>query len=704
MATPTKSQNISTPKPQLSPPNRLMASPRPGTSGNSSRPLAYKSPAVKTPASGHGHHVSVSSQPSSTPLAATAVHDDLLALNSPATALINSLGATGLTPLGSGADGLGITTTLPGGPVRPAPPPINPEVERLHRAELVVDMLKSRIAGHGITRGGVERIAQLQGFTTLWDDDNLTIAGNCVDLEINFEAGGRDEVRDVSLKLNISDTASENEEPQFQEQGTQVIKDNLRNLDVVDGVARWKSLDSFAANLQYLSQLDRIESGTPCFTAVGDLYNAFQKIWNAEKEKFRGRTLRQHLRQGAVGRPVMDRKPRLGLALDFWGPKEELGQTPEAIANDMVDDATCLYTAQISCEPGLPSTATTKQWVSDRVLIEDQHEMLDVGNEKLKPDWRDPAQDSSSSDPLVKAESDEASTEKPTDMASGVLDMHFLCTLQPEVYLPLNIAAGLNVEIAMVDINQEQTSTYQVALHKHFNIAAVNGIRSAPQERWLRVLPIADDKDPTRLRRHSYALQSSRHAPPLWCYPVKHLKFNHPKQLAAVLPVIRQYAVVWGILRNLAEHESNQQACPSMAAQSTRKQNSESTHRPLKRTNKKTPGSDLDDLVRPNGELDPGEPLPIDLILDVLSDVPKARLDVYIPLRLPLRRNQKPPFIFLSLNICQGGGIEVRDLRGIHKDAADSVGFRSKIVRILEVTEDIGLMVEWLLEQAFARR
>ncbi|OQV02558.1 hypothetical protein CLAIMM_07739 [Cladophialophora immunda] len=701
MATPTKSQNISTPKPQLSPPNRLMASPRPGTSGNSNRPLAYKSPAVKTPASAHGHHVSVSSQPSSTPLAATAVHDDLLALNSPAAALINSLGTTGLTPLGSGAEGLGISTALPGGPVRPAHPPVNPEVERLHRAELVVGLLKSRVGGHGITRDGVERIAQLQGFTTLWDDDNLTIAGNCVDLEINFEAGGRDDVRDVSLKLNISDGVSDNEEPQFQEHGTQVIKGNLQNLAAVDEAPRWRSLDAFAANLQYLSQLDRIESGTPCFNAVGDLYNAFQTIWNAEKERFKGRASRQHLRQGAVGRPVMDRKPRLGLALDYWTSPDEPSQKPEAVDNDMIDDATNLYTARISCEPGLPSTAITKQWVSDRVLIEDPEAMLDVENEKWKPDWQDPGQDSVGSDPLTKVEADDAAADKPTDVVSGVLDMHFSCTLEPEIYLPINVAANLNVEIDMVDIKQELALTYQAALRKHFNGAGVDGVR---QERWLRVLPIPDDKASGRMRRHSYALQSSQHAPPLWCYPVRHLKFNHPKQVAAVLPVLRQYAVVWGILRSLVEYEdSAQQASPLRTTQSNGMQSSEVTRRPLKRTNKKSPGSDLDDLAKPNGGLDPDQPLPIDVNMDVLSDISKARLDVYIPLRGPLGRVQKIPFIFLSLNICPGGGIEVRDLRGIDKDGMDSGSGRSKIIRILEATEDIGLTVEWLLEQAAAR-
>ncbi|KIW69182.1 hypothetical protein PV04_05075 [Phialophora macrospora] len=698
MATPTRSQAVSTPKPHLSTPNRLMASPRPGTSGTSSRPLAYKSPAVKTPASLHGHHVSVSSQPSSTPLAGTAVHDDLLALNSPAAALMNSLGTTGLTPLGSAADGLGITTNLPGGSVRTTTAPVNPEVERLHRAQLVVETLKRRVGGHGITREGVERIAQLQGFTTLWDDDNLTIAGNCVDLEVNFEAG-RDNVRDVSLKLNISESVTESEEPQFQEQGTQIIKGNLHGVAVVNGVSQWRSLDAFTSNLEYLSQLDRIETGSPCFNAVGGLYHMFRQIWDAEKARFSGRSAWQHLRQSTVGRPVMDRKPQLGLALDYWASGQDPGQSAGAAGDDAVEEGADLYTAHISCEAGLPSTAIMDKWLSDSVLVEDTDSMLEGDTVKAKPDWRIPAHDPEAL--LAKPDNDGTSEEKPTDTSPNILDLHFYCDLVPEVYLPLNVAANLNVEITMVNIDQESTLTYQAALHKHANAKDINGNGSVSAERWPRCLPVPDDTNPTRLRKHSYALHSAQNAPALWCAPVKHLNFTHPKQVVAALPILRQYVVLWRILRSLVEYAGPGEAKTS-GQNSFKSSNPIATARPLKRSNKRTPSFQLDDLFRKTGELSTEEPLPIDLTLDVLSDVSKARLDLYIPVVGSRSRQQKSSFIFLGLSICQGGVIEVRDLRGLPSSLTNASDIRSKLVRILEATEDIGLTVEWLLGQAAA--
>ncbi len=673
-----------------------MASPRPGTSGNWSRPLAYKSPAVKTPASLHGHHVSVSSQPSSTPLGGTALHDDLLGLNSPAAVLMNSLGTTGLTPLGGSADGLGISTSISGVPVRATVAPVNPEIERLQRVHMVLDTLKGRIGGHGITREGVERIAQMEGFTTLWDDDNLTIAGNCVDLEVNFASDGGDDVRDVSLKLNILGTAAESEEPQFQEQGTLVIKHNLQSMAFANGVMHWRSLDAFAANLQYLGQLDRIESGSPCFHAVEDLYSAFRQIWDAEKDKLKGRSTWQHLRQSAVGRPVMDRKPKLGLALDYWASRNNLSPQLDRLDDDAIDGTADLCTAELSCEAGLPSTVITKNWVSDRTLIEEPESMLDDAASRVKPDWWEPGADAI----MGKLIPDGGSTEKPADISPDILDLHFYCSLLPEVHLPLNVAASLNVEITMVNIDQASTLTYQAALHNHYDTGDSHPTDSVAAERWLRSLPIPGDSNAERLRRHSYALHSAQNAPALWCYPLKRLNFSHPKQFAATLPILRQYIVLWRMLRSLVVYGGTAEAKASMLATSHK---SNTSARPLKRSNKAPKSTKFQDLLMLTDALSTHDPLPIDLTLDVLSDHAKARLDVYIPLIGSPSAQQKGSFVFVSLHVCQNGLIELRDLQGLQPSVADARDIRSKVVRILEATEDIGMMVEWLLKQALAQ-
>jgi hypothetical protein len=103
------------------------------------------------------------------------------------------------------------------------------------------------------------------------------------------------------------------------------------------------------------------------------------------------------------------------------------------------------------------------------------------------------------------------------------------------------------------------------------------------------------------------------------------------------------------------------------------------------------------------GALSTDEPLPVDLTLDFLSDLMRARLDLYIPLVASHSRQQKSSFIFLGLCICQDGVIEVRDMRGLPSSIVDVSGIRSKVIRILEATEDVGMIVEWLLEQVSAQ-
>merc|ERR1711939_122061 len=693
MATPTISQAVSTPKTYLTP-NKVMASPRPGTSSNAGRPLSYKSPAVKTPASaqGHGHHVSGSSQPSSTPLGTATLHDDLLALNSPAAAIMASMGSTGMTPLAGGADGLGITTNGQGSSLRPTGGPTNPAAERQHRIQLVADILKGRVAGRGVTREGVERIAQLQGLTTLWtDEENLLIAGNTVDLEVIFDAVDRDRVKDVIFKLNTLDSA------ELQEQGTQIFKENLKPLTIVDGISRWTDLGTYESNLQYLSQLDRIEGGTPCFNAVNSLYDAFQKIWNAEKERFKPSSARKHLRRSAVGKPYMDQTPRLGLSIDYWSRRADAqlssGEDDKADNNDV-------YTARISCEQGAPFVIPTQDWVSDDIFTRENQPNDDIEVGKLEPDWREPFHHAGDSGQAGKADTNDATTEKPVDGASSLLDMHFISTLSPEVYLPLNVAAALT-ELAMFEIDQELAVTYQKALQDHFNTTKARGAQSTSEERWPRCLPITTQGDPLRYRRHSYALHSAQHASALWCYPVTHLKFTHPRQLSAAIPILRQYALVWSLLRSLVDFADAELDGELAASHNPRLTNmSGRPARFSKRSNIKAINSRLDDLLSNKTTAASNDVLPVDVGLDTVFDSTKAKLDIYVPLNGRLAEGRQSPFIFVSLNICQDGKVEVNDLSGVQCGDEKTAALRSNIVQIITVTEDIGIVVEWLLERA----
>lgn len=691
MATPTKSQAVSTPKnPLAATPNRPMASPRPATSGTAQKSLAYKSPAVKTPASVHSHvhYMSASSQPSSTPMAATAIHDELLALNSPAAALIASIAPTGLTPLSSGQDGLGISTHLPlsqGRDVR------NPETDRLTRIQQVATLLKTRAATCCITREGVERIAQLQGFETIWDESNLNVAGSAVDLEIIFDPIDKDTVRDVVLNVNPTATG----EPQLRKDGTQILKDDLTAQQANGLTGPWNTLEAFSANLRRLRQLDHVDSTTNCFEVIGGLYEAFQKIWDEEKSHLQWRNKLHHLCYGSVGRPGMDRKPRLGFSLNYWADKHEDFQTTNQIhgedhpAEDEVEDSR-LWTAQFYCEAGNFSIPVSKDWLAAEVLSKEVPEnLLDSTIESLKPKWRDPIADAATSQLQAKDDTDTIMMDPPNAIPQ-MLNLHFVCSLDPEVLLPVNVAASLNTEINMIEIDQGAAMTYQQALQMYRNAKAVTAMEKQIERRWHRPVPVVNGSGKVEFHEHSYALYSATNGTELWCLQVKELKLTHPKQFANAVQLMRQYALLWTLLKNLVEPASK-----SGHVQEEKTEIKFSSKKIMKRSNtKKWPQKK--DLSSALQDVDNPHDLAIDFSLDLVSDGSKPRLNLFVPLVGATKgRQANNPFVSISIVINSACKIEIETTSGITFLEQDKL--KLKLARMLTRTEDIGIIIEWIL-------
>lgn len=678
-----------------------MASPRPGTASASAsnRPLAHKSPAVKTPAStqGHAYHVSASSQPSSTPLTAAAIHDDLLALNSPATALMSTFGPSGLTPLGGTADGLGITASMNGTAHTMSDMPLSPETERLSRAHLVADLLRTRIAGRGITRQGVERTAQLHGLEALWENNVLTVAGNAVDLEITFDSLNRDLVKVASLKLLISET----DDLQSQPQGTAILQSSLAPSKVRAGVAQWNDLTDFNSNLRYLGSLDKIKlkGGVTCFAAVTDLYNALHKIWDAETDKLSLHNTHHHIRQGSLGRPSLDRPPHLGISLDFWCHGRLLSADASGDEPDVVRDESGLFTARISCQVGDPPTALTANWVSDQVLsIQARADsLLDADNDVLMPDWQDPVAGATQPDNGTKPDDNDMDMDKPTQSSVSLSDMHFVCWLSPEIHLPLNVAAGLNVGVPMLDIQQALAITYEKALQQRNKGTLQDNKDRLEEVRWSRTLPMIHSDADGVPRTHSYGLRSPQNGTFLWCYPVKSLKFTHPRQLATALPVLRQYALLWNMLLSLVDHHSSGPDKGRSAKNDSQSQDQLTHPRPLRRSN--IPRPKLEQLGSSTNGLASPDLLSVDVTLDIISDPSKARVDLIIPLRGNQARRKRSPFILLSFNVCIGGTLEIKSLSGVGLNPSNDSNIEARALQVLTTTEDIGLVVEWLLLQ-----
>src|SRR4030095_5495463 len=253
MATPSSKNNPG------ATPTQFTSSPHP-SAVPMARPLSHKSPSIRTPSAsghGHGHHLSASSHQYPTPLAAATSVEDSAAFSSPSALL--ALGLGGITPSPAGNDSLvgqGIIdhdlnsmgmSGLGMGAAR------DNDEEKRRKVEEVIQLLRTRVTGRGVCREGLERLGMLEGFACMWQEDNLSIAGNSVDLEIEFDPGG-ESVKDVSLKY----ATPEAQEGERRDEATAVLKRDLIQFPQDREQGIWKRLEGFHANLQRLARLDQL--------------------------------------------------------------------------------------------------------------------------------------------------------------------------------------------------------------------------------------------------------------------------------------------------------------------------------------------------------------------------------------------------------------------------------------------------------------
>jgi Mediator of RNA polymerase II transcription subunit 1 len=724
MATPSagRPHSGSTPKnPAIATPTPMMPSPRPPTSAAMGRNISHKSPAMKTPASGHGHsrHLSTSSHPASTPLTAGALGEEILNLNSPAAIMMSSLGSHGLTPLPSGPDGLGISNNLSTGHGSTMGTR-NPEEDKVRRLQEVVKLLRTRVAGRGIYREGVERLAQLAGFTHMWQGNTLAIAGMCVDLEITFDEIEKDNVKDVVLKIFTP------ESEQHKKDASEVLKADLEQHSGMDRQEPWRSLESFATNLEQLGRMDHLSQGINCFEAIDGLYLTFQKVWDGEKKRMRQRRELDCLNKATLGRPVLNRKQKLGLSLDYWAERRLfLEDTVEGDAMDLdskrprPDASTSsenLWSAKIDCEVGYPSLRVSKEWIAEKVFENAKSE------ESTAPQivWIEPP-------PTLVRPPDHANESNGIDGDEAVIkipkppEVRFVLSFEPSVLLPMTVTSVLNGQGISGMLDNSRYTTYEQALGKVVSdkLGPDTSDKATPPHRWNKSVKTFDKGGETS-HHHSYILYST---PQVWCYPVQSITFDHPKRLANIFPLLRQYALLFILLRSIVPitmsmdsdlgHREGDRATGAEAA---------SKEQPLrkgswKRSNLDARQAKLNVLLQDKNTGKDSEnhawsvavlgqhkdsPLPIDVCLGMTSSTPlRPRLDLIWPLpadTLAPGSANGARFGNVSVEVGTNGEVSVPSAAGF--PFAECESGRRAMSRVIELGEDLGLLVEWIMERS----
>lgn len=547
MATPSSKHN------PAATPTHLTSSPHP-SAVHAAKPFAHKSPSIRTPSgsgAGHAHQHSVSSHQYATPLAASVAIDDPVSFSSPS-ALLALGNYTGISPSPAVQDGLVGGAMNDGDMIRAAfglGGPRDHDHERQNHIREVVQLLRTRVAGRGVSREAIERLSQLEGFESIWQDNNLSIAGNSVDLEIEFYPG-EDAVKDVSLKYATPDAL----EGVRRDTATAALKRNLTLTQTERERRVWKPLTAFHENLERLAKLDRLSQEVNCFEAVEGLFESLQRVWDEEAKRGKYRGIYDHLCRGWVGRPTLHQGNQVGMGLEYWiahhramDARTQKPQSPDAMEieqsasdqpGEFQNDQSKLRSVVIECEAGFPSLRVSKDWVGTEVLSAlNPHESApseSTTTNMMLVNWIEP--------PSTLVSSVNGNQADPMAVDSGMVgsatpNCRFVAKLEPPIDLPLLVASEIYRHLGLAVPQEFKLVTYDRLLVPDWNDHGMLNLDETQQsngkKRNKSVLTIDNDGKALQ-KQHIYTFQTFEATPGR---KIRDLPFSHPRQLADVFPV-----------------------------------------------------------------------------------------------------------------------------------------------------------------------
>lgn len=646
-------------------------------------------------------------------------------VSSPAATGALGLGAfgasTGMTPLGLGVEGPGSVDGATAGNLG-----LNArdqDKERRRRIEEIVQMMAGRRGR--VSQEGVERCARRVGLEWMWEEEGgkrtLSIAGSGVLVDVEFTG---QEVGAVVLSFPASGEGV----GKLAGRGADVLRRDLKG----DGKG-YVMLDAFVGNLERLAKMDRLGGGgLSCFDAVEGVYKCLQRIYAWEMEKSREskgfndgdeEECKREVMCKSSGRPIMHVAGRVGFALQYWQERrlvpgrkrkaEEMGR--DGLEEDNPDSK--IYSAIIECEASpselYPSVRVSDSWVSAHI---EKPSPLDHDPFSLTAassiDWQEPPSTLLSPDPLPGA----IALDPDPLLPRKTPNVRFVAHLEPPIIVPLQTAVEIYESVgAPIAHESIQPTIYEALLFADVDQTPTlqpqsqqQQLRQAPKTRTVMetVTSYHPGGTPSQ-HRHKYALFTQQ----AFARRIDHIPFSHPRQLLAVLPLLRQWALMGNILRR------------SFAAPSVKKTAS-SPDSGLGRSNgqsKSANGTDDHDndgdddadeaaltralaqastleeelaalLARPSAQTrGPPPPLAVDVSLSLSPSPPRLGI-------ISERESGGAPS-GLTLAIGLNGSIELLDANGgeanTHsKAAAGTVTERTK--RVLEIGESIGVLVAWM--------
>lgn len=618
--------------------------------------------------------------------------------------------AEGVSPLPShlGIHGDGAGSTINGSVARQQVR--DQEEERKIRLETIVRLLGERW-GY-VSRDGVERCARRVGLECLWEDRTLSIAGNQVLVEITFVGKG-DEVASVHLGFPERYEGAWHETARA---GANVLKTDLRgdenDLGYVD-------LAPFVKNLERLARLDRLGTGSAnCFDAVEDVGLALSTVWELESKKRFGK---QHLYSGYEddvptdvmckdgGKPTMHAGGRFGLSLLYWMERRHIPGATRTKVDDLELDGSTVgpavttpanWSALIDCESSsadlYPSIRITADWVAD--LAHPDHNLRafpPIDGKDHPYIWQEPPPTFIPSSPNAMIIDNNTLLPQPK-----LPDIRFVARLNPPVLVPLQTALNIYGSFG-APLAQEalQPTTFDSLLlpNDDGSPSAPSTERVVEKEMYTPALGNAQAKGG---RKHRYTLLTDYQA---YARNLEDIPFVHPRQINALLPVLRQWALVSSLLRrSLASTSASASFAKSDSAangHSTSEglddSDSDSTSSSDHEHSNAADDTELDRLLNPSSPSasSSSNTRAVDVSLTLTGAAPRIRLTFE-------RKGE-----IVDVTFCIGSNAEITDLElhiGGEEPAGDEmkrIERTEKLRKVLELSEDLGVLVEWMGEE-----
>ena len=606
---------------------------------------------------------------------------------------------TGLTPAG-----MGLGMTPPGGGHLGAGGPLSglgisdvrdQEEERRRKMEEIVATIGIRWGR--VCQEGLERAAKRVGLECLWEEGRagkrtLSIAGNgvLIDVEFNLE-----DVKNVTLEF----AGSRSEVGKRAAEGAMVLKRNLKGEDE----GSYATLDAFVGNLERLAKMDKLsEGGVNCFDALEGIRAALQTVFDFEVGKTRAEKGPDAAKEAidrkvlcrASGRPMMHTEGRIGLALQYWMDRQLLlsvTQEPEAMDID-TDSSPCvwksdIYSAVIETEATpssiYPPIRVSNSWLSSPVEKPAPSESDPFLEHTSSINWDEPPPTYTS----LEKSSDEniTSTDQQDPLQnSKTPNVRFIARFEPPLVVPLQTAADIYQSIgAPLAQDSIQPTTYESLLFADTTIPPAHGGQRITTK---RVTSYDARGEPTE-HVHKYTLFALQ---PDYGRAIDAIPFAHPRQLIAILPLLRQWALIGSLLRR--SFVPDPLSLSDTAADTIRSTDADPdilVH-DEEMTVEEELAALLDDDVPPasSAQSDKENALTVDITLYTTS----------LPPRIGVVWSRGDSLRSVDFGVGLNGVIEVYP--GNEGEGGQAGVERERMSKILSIAEDVGVLIEWLSKDA----